>query len=166
MKLSEIVSWILNILLVSVVIILSFKLQVPKYESTKPVVINTPVIHKDTTIIKIRVPVASIDTVVIGGSTAVVATADTAFVDADGNSLNISYYYPPYNFFDVKDYRVTKTITETVTVDKEVLRYVPETLSGWKRIRPSVQLGYGFIYKDNVIKPSPYLGVGISYIIW
>lgn len=167
MKLSEITSWILNILLVAVVIILSFKLQIPKYESTKPVVINTETIKKDTTIIKIRVPALITDTIFVGNDNPIsVASADSIHLDEDGNSLGITYYYPPYNFFDIKDYRVTKTKVITETIEKEVPRYIPEELSGWKRIRPSLQLGYGFIYKDKVIKPAPYIGVGISYIIW
>lgn len=166
MKLSEIISWVLNILLVSVVIILSFKLQVPKYESTKPVTITETVTKETKVPYKVKTPVVVTDTIYTGGDTSItVVSSDTTMVDKDGNSVVVSYFYPPYNFFDIQTDIKTKEITNTVYQDKEVVRYIPEPISGWKRIRPSIQIGGGITLTDKT-KLGWYAGVGISYILW
>jgi len=165
-KPSEVVSWLLNILLVSVIIILSFKLQVPKYESTKPVVITETTIKEVPTIVKIRVPVIKHDTLHIGGNNAYVVSSDTTHLDKDANSITVSYFYPPYDFFDIQADIKTKEITNTVYQNKEIIKYVPQPIEGWRRIRPAIQLGGGAIYTDKQFKLGWYLGVGISYILW
>lgn len=166
MKLSEIISWVLNILLISVVIILSFKLQVPKYESTKPTVVTETVTKEIKVPYKVKVPVAITDTIFIGNNIPVtVVSSDTTVVDKDGNSVVVSYFYPPYNFFDVQTDIKTKEIINIVYQDKEVIRYIPEPINGWKRIRPSIQVGGGITFTDKT-KLGWYLGAGISYILW
>ena len=57
-------------------------------------------------------------------------------------------------------------ITNTVYQDKEVIKYVPQPIEGWRRIRPAIQLGGGAVYTDKQFKLGWYLGVGISYILW
>lgn len=166
MKLSEIISWILNILLVGVVIILTFKLQVPKYESTKPVTVVQTVTKEVKVPYKVKIPVAVTDTIYSNNNTSITTvSSDTTCIDKDGNTIVVSYFYPPYNFFDIKADIKTKEITNTVYEDKEVIRYVPEPLTGWKRIRPSIQIGGGITFTDKT-KLGWYLGAGISYILW
>jgi hypothetical protein len=167
MKPSEVVSWLLNILLVSVIIILSFKLQVPKYESAKPVIVTETAIKEVPTFVKVRIPVIIRDTITTDtGDNITVVASDTTHLDADGNSITVSYFYPPYDFFDIQADIKTKEITNTVYQDKEIIKYAPQPIEGWKRIRPAIQLGGGAIYTDKQLKLGWYLGVGISYILW
>jgi len=131
MKLSEIVSWLLNILLISVIIILSFKLQVPKYESVKPTIVTNTVLKEVPTPYKVRVPVIVHDTISTNnGNNITVVSSDTTRLDADGNSITVSYFYPPYDYFDIQADIKTKEITNTIYQDKEVIKYVPELIYG------------------------------------
>jgi len=165
MKLSEIVSWCLNILLVSALIILLFKLQVPKYEQTR--LYTTTDIKEIPKYIKKKIP-AIHDTITIDNSQVVIANSDTNIVDENGNWIYVSYYPPPYNFFDVQYKLTTKEVTvhdiQYQEVEKPV--YIDAQLKWYQRIRPTAQVGYGITLIDKQVKPAPTISVGISYILW
>lgn len=167
MKPSEIVSWILNILLISAVILLVIKLQIPTYKPEVPIFVDESVYKEVIKTVKEKVP-AIHDTTFVDGNPAVFAYSDTTYKDKEGNKIAVQYFYPPYDFFNI-DAKIAVKEKETVKWrERTVEVQVPykESISGWARIRPSIQLGGGAIYTDKQLKLGWYLGAGVSYIIW
>jgi len=90
------------------------------------------VMHRDT----VKIPktiyitklLAKIDTVFVDSSKVFVAKADTT-LQKDSSKVNVSYFFPPLNYFEVKFdikekiIRELQTITETKTVTVELPFY-------------------------------------------
>lgn len=130
MKPNEIVNILLGI---AVLIIIGLASKMIFFSSDPKTIIDT-VVQRDTVthVDTVRIPKtvyvtklqARIDTVIINNNLVQVAKADTT-LQKDSSKINISYYFPPLNYFeakfDIKEKIIEKlkTITETQTITVE-----------------------------------------------
>lgn len=122
---------ILAIILIVVGSLFIYKIINPTVVVDKQYSIDTFYTKADTITLRdtVFIPklLARIDTVYIDSEPVLVANADTTF-EQDSSRIEISYYFPPENFFlvkmDIKEKIIEKTntilTTQTITVDKPI----------------------------------------------
>lgn len=118
---------ILNIVLVAVIIgAIFFLISILPHKPIERITIERDTVHQVDTlrvpkIIYVQKLHAKIDTVFIDSSKVIVAYADTT-IQKDSSRIEVSYYFPPQNYFEIildlkeKIIHELKTITEIKTI--------------------------------------------------